>query len=106
MYSNTIQFINYAVFMIDCLRQVTLLLTQPYLERSARFEELTRQIRDYNHRMSGQPRSVCMCVSVCVCTFSNNHLTVHAMGLLQHSHTVQEFLLATTAFCVRMRTSN
>ena len=41
-----------------CCREVTLLLSNPWYERSGRYPDLTQQIQDYNLQMSGQTRPV------------------------------------------------
>ena len=41
-----------------CRREVTLLLSDPIFERNELFQNLSRQVIDYNQRMSGQWRPV------------------------------------------------
>ena len=43
-----------------CRREVTLLMTDPRMDQSGHYQELNRQVMDYNQRMSGEWRPVSM----------------------------------------------
>ena len=69
-----------------CRREVTLLLSNPWYERSGRYPDLTHQIQDYNLRMSGQMRPVSIledldikikCSSICIYLTSFYPLLYH-----------------------------